>query len=627
MQRSYNKNSHLQEFCNLSKHLTSIFIQKRLIFSVQSRFISVSPVLVPTNQQIAHLILEQKTASQALQTFKWASEISNFTHTPSTYRALIHKLCTFRQFETVEQLLEEMPKSIGSGPDDDIFITMVRGYGRARMIREVTRVLDLLPKFGKAPSLKLLNSILDVLAKEDIDIAREFYRKKIMGSGLKGDDYTYGILMKGFCLTNRIGDGFKLLRVMKTRGVKINVVVYNTLIYALCKNGKVGRARSLMSEMEDYSDVTFNIMISAYCNENNLVPALVLMEKCFGNGFLPDVVSVTKVVKVLCNAGRVLDAAEVLQRVEGKGGTLDVVAHNTLIEGFVRAGKVRAGLGFLKQMEMKGCLPNTDTYNILIASFCESGMLDSALDMFHEMKRAGVKWDFATFETLIHGLCSNGRTREGLRIFELIEEGKGSFLGRINPYNSILYGLYRENLITEALEFLKNMRNLFPTAVDMSSRILRLCHDGHTVEAKKVFEEMTAAGRCPSALIHASLIQGFCEKGCIKEAVELMNQMMGLGYFPIASTFNGLINGLCEQRKTTRALRLVEDLKMRGFLPDSESYGLLINAFCSEGEPQKALMLFLEMVGRGLTPDYNSWNVIIPAVSEFRDHKLLQQLT
>ncbi|KAL6530717.1 hypothetical protein OROGR_014577 [Orobanche gracilis] len=133
-----------------------------------------------------------------------------------------------------------MPNRISSSSDDDIFVTIVRGFGRARMTREVIRVLDLVAKFGNtgAPSLKLLNTILDVLVKEDIDIARKFYRKKIMGNGVKGDDYTYGILMKGFCLTNRISDGFKLLEVMKSRGVKPNVVVYNTLLYALCKNGK-----------------------------------------------------------------------------------------------------------------------------------------------------------------------------------------------------------------------------------------------------------------------------------------------------------------------------------------------------------------------------------------------------
>ncbi|PIN23982.1 hypothetical protein CDL12_03285 [Handroanthus impetiginosus] len=524
-----------------------------------------------------------------------------------------------------------MPRTIGSGPDDDIFITIVRGFGRARLIREVIRVLDLVPKFGQGtPSLKLLNTILDVLVKEDIDIAREFYRKKMMGSGVKGDDYTYGTLMKGFCLTNRIGDGFKLLQVMKTHNVKVNVVVYNTLIYALCKNGKTGRARSLMNEMEEFSDVTFNILISAYCNDNNLVQALVMMEKCFSYGFVPDVVAVTKVVESLCDKGRISEAVEVLGGVEAKGGTLDVVAYNTLVKGFVKAGKARAAHGFLKQMEMKGCLPNTETYNILISGFCESRMLDSALDMFHEMKRVGLHWNFVTFEALIYGLCSEGRTRDGFKIFELLAGSKEHGGCRINPYNSIIYGLYKENCLEEAVQFLNYMRNLFPRAVDRSSRILGLCQEGKPEDAKAILDNMIQEGSLPSALVYATLIQGFCKGGCVKEAVELMKEMIGRGYFPVASTFNTLISGFCRQGKVGSGLRLMKDLKMRGCLPDSESYGLITNGFCRQGDLQQALTLFMEMVERGIIPDYYTWNGLILATLEgkksFQENELLQGL-
>ncbi|KAG8381754.1 hypothetical protein BUALT_Bualt05G0005400 [Buddleja alternifolia] len=603
----------MSKILNLSKVLNRTDQKLPLLSHIQSRYISANSVLVPTHQHIAHLILDQKSANQAVQTFEWASKIPNFKHTQSTYRALIHKLCTFRQFNVVEQVLDEMPKRIGSSPDDDIFITIVRGFGRAKMTREAIRVLNLVSKFGdNAPSLKVLNTILDVLVKEDIDIAREFYRKKMMGNGVKGDDYTYGILMKGFCLTNRIGDGFKLLQVMKTHGVKVNIVVYNTLIYALCKNGKVGRARSLMSEMVEFSDVTFNIMISSYCDENNPVQAMVMMEKCFGSGFLPDIVALTKVVEILCNAGRIAEAVEVLERVEEKGGILDVVAYNTLLKGFVKGGKVKAGCGYLKQMEMKGCLPNTETYNVVITGLCESRMLDSALDMFDEMKRVGVERNFVTFATLIYGLCSGGRTRDGLMIFELMGEGKGGFEGHIGPYNSILYGLYKENRMDKALEFLNYMKNLFPRAVDRSLSILTLCQEGNIEKAKKILDKMNDEGDFPNALVYASLIQGFCKNGCMKEAVELMNEMIGHNFFPVASTFNVLINGFCGQGKVKTALRLLEDLKMRSCLPDYESYGLLIKAFCSEGDDiQQVLMLFMEMVERGISPDYCSWNALI----------------
>ncbi|KAH6804191.1 hypothetical protein C2S51_032438 [Perilla frutescens var. frutescens] len=395
-------------------------------------------------------------------------------------------------------------------------------------------------KFGKAVSLKLLNTILDVLVKEDTDIARKFYRKKIMGTGLKGDDYTYGILMKGFDLMNRIGDGFKLLQIMKNHGVKVNVVVYNTLIHALCKNGKVGRARSLMNEMDKFSDVSFNILISAYW-------------------------------------------------------------------------KVKAGCGFLRQMEMEGCLPNTETYNVLIEGLCESGMLDLALYMFHEMKRAG--------------------TRDGLELFELMLEDKGGSGGRVSSYNIILYGLYKDNHLGKALEFLNYMGNWFPHDVGHTLTILKFCQDSNVDESKQVFDEMSERGSTPSALVYLSLIQEYCKNGCMKEAVEMVNiEMIGRMYFPVASTFNALISGFYRQAKPRIAVRLMEDLNMRGCLPDSESYGVVVDAFCSQGDFQQVLMLYMQMMEKGIAPSHGhgTWNSLIMVALEGKnrlsEHKLLEWL-
>ncbi|KAL3525163.1 hypothetical protein ACH5RR_013535 [Cinchona calisaya] len=611
MFQMYCKNTNLmRNISNLSTSFNNKAINKRLFFCIlQSKPISTTHF--PTNQQIAHLILEQKTANEAIKTFRWASKVANFTHTQSTYRALIHKLCVFRHFNTVHQLLDEMPTSIGSPPDEDIFVTIVRGLGRARMIRDVIRVLELVSKFEKTPSLKLYNSILDVLVKEDIDIAREFYRKKMMGSGVEGDDYTYGILMKGLCLTNRIGDGFKLLQVMKTRGVWPNAVVYNTLIHALCKNGKVGRARSLMSEMEMPNDVTFNTLISAYCREENLVQALVILEKSFSSGFVPDVVTVTKVVETLTNAGRAFEAVEVLERVEGMGGTLDIVAYNTLIKGFCRLGKVKVGCRVMKEMEAKGFLPNADTYNTLISGLCDSRLLDSAVDMFDEMRRVGINWNFVTYDTIIRGLCSVERTEDGFKVLEMMEESKWGSHGHISPYNSIIYGLCKENRFDEALEFLKKMEKLFPRAVDRSFKILEHCEHCRIDEAKRFYDQMTKEVGFPSALVYEKMIQVFCRQEFLREGFELLNEMVGQGYSPTVTTVNALISGLCRQGKLEKALKLMENMIATGCSQDSGSYNTMVVKYCSGGDFQSALMLFLQMVEKGIFPDHDSWNALV----------------
>ncbi|KAJ4965101.1 hypothetical protein NE237_016950 [Protea cynaroides] len=576
-----------------------------------------SSVSVPKHQNIAHLILDQKSASQALQTFRWAAKISNFTHNQSTYRVLIHKLCAFRRFETVKELLDEMSDSIGSPPDEDIFVTIVRGLGRARMIREVTKVPDLVSRFQKEPSLKIFNSILDVLVKEDIDLARGFYRKKMMGCGVQGDDYTYGILMKGLCLTNRIADGFKLLQLMKSRGITPNTVIYNTLIHALCKNGKVGRARSLMNDMIEPNEVTFNVLISGYCRDGDLIQALVLLEKSFNLGFVLDVVTVTKVVEILCSDGRVTEAIEVLERVEDKGGKTDVVVYNTLIRGFCKLGKAKVGCRLLKEMERKGCLPNANTYNELISGFCSSGNLDSALDLFREMQTDGISPTFVTYDTLINGLCSGGRMEDGFKILELMEESRGEPGGQISPYNSIIYGLYKENRLDKALKFLSKMENYFPRAVDRSLRILGFCEESSFEEAKRVYDQMVREGGVPSALIYNHLIVGLCEKGDIREAFDLINEMVDCGYFPVATTFNALISGFCRQGKVGSASKFMEEMVGRGCLPDSGSYNPLIDALCSKGDNLRALGLLQQMVEKGIVPDPSTWHaLLLPLIQE-----------
>ncbi|KAL4562979.1 hypothetical protein LXL04_027010 [Taraxacum kok-saghyz] len=605
-------------FSSSSKAIPIFFIPTRNheLLTHQSRSISItSPV--PTHDQISHLILDQKSASEALDTFRWASKLPHFTHTQSTYRSLVHKLCTFRQFDTVHQLLDEMPTLIGSPPDDTIFTTIIRGLGNARMVKQAINILDLVSRFNEKPTLKIYNSILDVLIKEDIDIARAFYRRKMMACGVKGDIYTFGILTKGLCMTNRISDAFKLLQFMKRNNIPPNIIIYNTLIHALCKNGKlgVGRARSLMKEITNPNSVTFNILITAYCKQDNIIQALVMLEKCFDLGFVPDIITITKVIEGLCNKNRVMEAMEVLERVEKKGGKIDVVAYNTLVKGFCKIKKPKGGCRVLKEMELKGCFPNVDTYNILIYGFCELGFLDSALDLFHEMKRVGIIWNFETFDVMIRGFCSHGSVEEGNKFLELMEDSKiGSLNHSISPYNSIIYGYYKSNRVDLALEFLTKMSVKFPRSVERTKEILRFCEEGRMGNAKKIYNEVIQEGGTVNVLVYVNLILGFCKEKMVRDAIEIVDEIVEKGIVPNVNILGVLVNGICAEGKIGNALKFLEDMVGRGWLVDSSGYSCLIEGFCKRGDVHKGLILFIEMVEKGIVPHYFAWNYVVECV-------------
>ncbi|GJT69060.1 pentatricopeptide repeat-containing protein [Tanacetum coccineum] len=492
-----------------------------------------SSTLVPTHEQISQLILDQETPQEALNTFKWASKQPHFLHTQSTYKALIHKLCVFRRFHIAHQLLDEMPTSIGSPPDEDIFIIIVRGLGRARMLRQVVKVLDLVSSFNVSPTLKIYNAILDVLVKEDIDIARAFYRRRMMECGVEGDMYTYGTLMKGLCLTNRVSDGFKLLQVMKNKGVIPNVVVCNTLIHALCKNGKfgIGRARSLISEMFVPNDVTFNILITAYCKQDNIVQALVMLEKCFHLGFVPDVITITKVLEILCRNDRVAEAVEVLERVEMKGGKIDVVAYNTLVKGFCNLRKPKAARRFLKEMELKG-------------GFL-SNRIDEALEFLTKM---GSQFPRAIDRsTHILAFCEQGKTENAKKIYDqMIQEGS---IPSILVIVTLIRGLCEETMVREAFEIMDHMLSIgyVPDASTLNPLVNTLCEEGKAGSALKFLEDMTGRGCLTDSGSYSPLICEFCKRGDFHKGLMLLVEMVEKGNIPNYASWNSLVHSLAKE--------------------------------------------------------------------------------
>ncbi|KAF7130186.1 hypothetical protein RHSIM_Rhsim10G0193900 [Rhododendron simsii] len=353
------------------------------------------------------------------------------------------------------------------------------------MIHNVIKVVDLVSKFDETPSLKIYNSILDVLVKEDIDLARKFYREKMMESGVEGDDYTFGILMKGLCLTNRIDEGFKHLAAMKSRGLIPNTVIYNALLHALCKNGK-----------------------------GNVVQALVMLEKSFGNGCVPDVVTVTKVIGILCNEGRVTEAVEILERVKSNGGSVDVEAYNTVIKGF-------------------------------------------SMDMFQEMKMAGIIWNFVMFDTLVNAIERSSRilrlrkessVDDVKRVYDQMTEEGG--IPSALVYSSLIHGFCQKGLIKEAFELMNEMisRTYFPIATTFNSVLIGLCKEGKIGSAVNLLEDLVGRGCLPDVESYNPLVEALCRKGEFQKAWLLLLQMVDKGVVPDFCTWNSLVLCLSQEK-------------------------------------------------------------------------------
>lgn len=279
-------------------------------------------------------------------------------------------------------------------------------------------------------------------------------------------------------------------------------------------------------------------------------------------------------------------------------------------------GKVRVAQRFFKEMERKGYLPNVETYNLLIAGFYDVGMLESALDTFNDMKTDAIRWNFATFSTLIKGLSVGGRTDVGLKILELMQDSEEVHGARIDPYNSVIYGYYKENRWEKALEFLLKMEKLFPRLVDRTFKLISLREKGGVGDIKTEYDQTIGEGGIPNVIVFHCLIHRYSQEGYIEETLELINDMVTRDYLPKSSTFNAVIIGFCKQDKVMSGIKFVEDMAERGCLPDGESYNPLFEELCVKGDIQKAWLTFSRMVEKSIVPDSSMWSSLMFCLSQ-----------
>ncbi|RVW48388.1 Pentatricopeptide repeat-containing protein [Vitis vinifera] len=106
--------------------------------------------------------------------------------------------------------------------------------------------------------------------------AREVFDK--MGvKGCRPNEFSFGILVRGYCRAGLSMRALELLDGMGSFGVQPNKVIYNTLISSFCREGRNDEAERLVERMREdglFPDVvTFNSRISALCSAGKILEA------------------------------------------------------------------------------------------------------------------------------------------------------------------------------------------------------------------------------------------------------------------------------------------------------------------------------------------------------------------
>ncbi|KAB2595260.1 pentatricopeptide repeat-containing protein [Pyrus ussuriensis x Pyrus communis] len=437
--------------------------------------------------------------------------------------------------------------------------TLMRGFLNAEMGAEALEVVSRMREVGLKPSLSAIAILLRLLIRiGDYGSVWKVFRG-MLWKGPHPCNYTFNMMILGFCRKGLITVGESLLHVMWKFQCDPDVITYNILINANCERGQADDALHWV-----------HLMIARACK--------------------PSTVTFSTVINALCKEGNMK------QRVSPDG-----ITFNILIAGHYKYGREEVGDHLLKDISVSGLLPDSSLYDIMVSGLCWAGRLDSAIEFLEGTLGKGLPLT-----------CSRvGLEQKAHKAYKFMITFGVTPLS--STCSSLLMGLSKKGNLQEAREFLcKVIEKAFPIKKAAFTVLL----DGYfriadLNGAQNLWNAMERRGICPDVVAFSAFINGLCKAGLVEEAYDIFLDTSRRGFVPNNFVYNSLIGGFCNCRKLSYALKLERDMRQKGLLPDIFTTNMIINGFCKQGRMKSAIDTFVDMYRTGLTPDIVTYNTLI----------------
>ena len=235
---------------------------------------------------------------------------------------------------------------------------------------------------------------------------------------------TFASVFSSYVSFDKVKEAVFTFEVMEQYGCVRDIVALNSLISAICREGKtldgLEFLRVAKSRIRPDSD-SYAILLEGWEKERNINLAKETFEEM--------------VTEIGWDPGNVPAYDSFLSTlIKGKDGINEVLKYvdmlherkcypvmkffKDVLEGFQKVGNVRvADLIWKATVEKIGIRPDTEMYNPMIALYCSKNYTDVAKEMLDEMVYTGAFPDLQSYNVLFHFLIKNRKLKEASVLF------------------------------------------------------------------------------------------------------------------------------------------------------------------------------------------------------------------
>ena len=294
-----------------------------------------------------------------------------------TYGCLLEAFLQCGRTDKIIELYESPTKDDMKPFNVVIFTTLIRAYAKGRKFEKVMTVYEKV-KSRNSTKLNLIayNALLDCCVQcEQYEVMEKILFNMIEEGKLRTaedalipDIITYSTIIKGLCKSEQLDKALKLYREMKEKEMKLDEVVFNSLLDGCVKHkGDIETAMELVADMETYgisrSNYTYSILIKLYTRMNDIGKTLGVYQEMKHKGIVPGIIVYTCLLQACIKSKDIMKALEIFNEMKRAGVSPDQVAYNTIINGCVYSGKLLQGCEVLCEAISMNMRLADDIYN------------------------------------------------------------------------------------------------------------------------------------------------------------------------------------------------------------------------------------------------------------------------
>lgn len=546
---------------------------------------------------IYQTILNSTSASllQARQAHAHILKVGLFGDTQLTTRLLsiyANNLC----FAEVNLALDSIPE-----PNLFSFSTLIHAFARLNHFDHVLRVFSQMLSRGLVPDCFVLPSAIKACAGlKALKTGREVHGV-VYVSGLASDSVVISSLVHMYLKCHKIGHAQMLFDRMPER----DVVIYSAMIAGYARQGHVGKAKELFSEMRDKgvepNMVSWNGMIAGLCNSGLHIEGLMLFQTMFSEGFRPDGSTVSCVLPAIGHLEDLVMGSQIHGYVKKQGIGSDKFVASALIDMY---GKCACELEMSQlfdesnQMDIGSC-------NAFLTGLSRNGLVDTALELFRQFKAEGMELNVVTWTSMIASCSQNGKDLEALEFFrEMQNEGLEpnavtipSLIPACGNIAALMHG--------KAIHCFSIRKGIFGDVYVGSALIDMYAKCGRIQLSRLCFDKMATR----NLVSWNAMMRGYAMHGKARETIEMFHMMQQSGRTPDVITFTCLLSACSQNGLTEEGWYYFTSMsKKYGIEAKLEHYACMVTLLSRAGKLEEAYSIIRKMP---FEPDACTWGALL----------------